>query len=99
MPSLASSQEIINQVEEKISREEFSLPGLSPAFNTRVLAGVKQAYSSMKNAEVHWEEGFAFMGVRGYAFFKSSNENIYVIERYMGKLDRVFKVTDLFGNL
>jgi len=82
-----------------ISNEEFSLPGLSPSFNTRDLDNVKTAYNSMKNAEVHWEEGFAFMGLRGYAFFRSTNGNIYVIERYMGKLGRIFKVTDLFGNL
>lgn len=98
MPLLVSSQEIINQAEEKISRSEFSPRGLT-SFSVRALADVKPAYNAMKNAPIHWEEGFAFMGLRGYAFFRASDDNIYIIERYMGNLERVFKVTDLFGNL
>jgi len=93
------SQEFINQIEEKITRSEFSLPGVTPSFNVHALREVKPAYKVIKDAEVHSEEGFAFMGLRGYAFFKATNNNIYVIERYMGKLGRIFLVEDLFGRL
>jgi hypothetical protein len=93
------SQEFINQIEEIVASGIFSVPGVTPCFNVRALDDAKPAYKVVRDAPVHSEEGFAFMGLRGYAFFKASDNNIYVIERYMGKLDRVFLVEDLFGRL
>lgn len=99
MSNQNNDQDFINQVEEKISNNAFYNGGLTPAFNVRDLSTVDHHYCAIKNAAAHTEEPFAYMGVRAYSFFKSSNDNIYVVERYMGQLGRVFKVTNLFSGL
>jgi hypothetical protein len=88
--------EIINQIEAVISAGEFYNGGLMPAFSVRDYEYVKPAYSKIKNAPVHSSEPFAMSGYRSYAFFKSSNDNSYVVEIHKGELGRVFKVGDLF---
>lgn len=88
--------EIITEVEAVIAAGAFYNGGLMPSFSVRDYRNIKPAYAVIKDAPVHSSEPFAMSAYRSYAFFKSSNNNSYVVEIHMGELGRVFKVGDLF---
>ena len=89
------STEEIEQIESIISLDR-PQKGLNPTFSTRDIVRIDPAYNAIKNAPIHTAERFAGSSCRIYSFFKARNENIYIVETYMGEIDRVFKYSTLF---
>lgn len=94
---MSVTQEFIAKVESIIAENKFSRRnGFGPHFNINDTENAVKIYQKMKGDKIHTEKGFSFMGIRGYSFFKATNETIYVVERYVGDAERVFMVEELF---
>lgn len=93
------NDQFILVVEEKISNDELIKSGLKPAFNVNDVLNSQKTYKIIYNSEVQTDIQFASMGYRNYCFYKSINNNIYIVEIYMGKSIRVFEVNYLFNNI